>query len=222
MVFWVVFILTLSMKYDSNCTLKLPQMALRVHQKPFKLKKVIVCWFCKLLDNNRMFLFLIHGIHILVGIGGMVWYGMVCCAVICQQEYCKQTFDWSHSFQLKDGCSSVSALGVASSSTIPNNQMSASSWATLDSATTFEPWRGRLGYTPRCWCAHKDHQDKNQWLQIDFGNFKKITGVTTQGQWRRWVKTYYILYSLDNSTWRTYQENGANEVYKYDNNEIGN
>ena len=105
-----------------------------------------------------------------------------------------------------------SALGVASSNTIPNNQMTASSWANLGTNSDFQAWRGRLGYTPRCWCANETQQNKNQWLQIDFLNAKKITGVTTQGQWQRWVTTYYFKYSLDNKVWNTYHESGAVKV----------
>ena len=103
-----------------------------------------------------------------------------------------------------------SALGVASTTTIPNNQMTASSWANLGTDNDFPPWRGRLGYPERCWCADTTQQNKNQWLQIDFLNAKKITGVATQSWWQRWVKTYYFRYSLDNTVWN--QESGADKV----------
>ena len=116
----------------------------------------------------------------------------------------------NHFAVFPDAC--TSALGVASSTTIPDSQMTASSWANLGTNSDFQAWRGRLGYTPRCWCADKDKQNKDQWLQIDFLKTKKITGVTTQSQWERWVKTYYFKFSLDNTVWKTYQESGVDKV----------
>ena len=104
------------------------------------------------------------------------------------------------------------------SKAIPDQSITASSFSPpFDArpADWFAPYKGRLrGPTP-AWCAHKDQTNTNQWLQIDLGMEMKVTGVASQGQYVRGVKTYYIKYSLDNSTWSTYQESSSNKVTTY-------
>ncbi|XP_031570498.1 coadhesin-like [Actinia tenebrosa] len=52
-----------------------------------------------------------------------------------------------------------------------------------------------------------------EYLQIDLGSVKMITGVATQGRqsWPQWVTEYKISYSKDNSSWIDY-EGDCNEV----------
>ena len=90
---------------------------------------------------------------------------------------------------------------------IPDSSFTASTVAT--SPQTFPAHNARLNLVPP-WAASV--QDQNQWLQIDLGQKSNITGVATQGQWQRWVKTYKISYSDDGSTWTTYQAGGIEKV----------
>lgn len=105
------------------------------------------------------------------------------------------------------------SLGVSASSRIPDSDMTASSQRDAAHA----PKGGRLnaqvqqnaqGQTTQIggWAAKTN--DKNQWLQIKFGQIFQITGVTTQGRSdaAQWVKTYKLQYSTDGSAWTYYPD----------------
>ena len=65
----------------------------------------------------------------------------------------------------------------------------------------FKGAQGRVG----AWIPQK--QEHNQWLQVDFGNETRITGISTQGQYNSnyWVKSYTLRYSNDGSYFEHYQ-----------------
>ena len=52
------------------------------------------------------------------------------------------------------------------------------------------------------------HNDKSQYLQVNFGEIFQITGVATQGRASaaQWVKSYKLEYSTDRSTWTDYPD----------------
>ena len=97
------------------------------------------------------------------------------------------------------------------SSSIPDTDITASSFADTtptNPADYFAPKKARLN-GPVVWCANQSEQNANQWLQIDLGAVKTVSGVAIQGQWKRRVKTYKISYSLDKTAWTVYKEDGS-------------
>ncbi|CAH1239872.1 TLL2 [Branchiostoma lanceolatum] len=117
-------------------------------------------------------------------------------------------------------CSSPLGLGKASGYSLPDDQLTASS--SLDYGTwdvgaknarlNFEDdyTRQRVG----AWCAASS--DAGEYLQIDLGRTKQITGVATQGRDKYFehVKSYSLTYSLDGRIWREYKESGRAKVFE--------
>ena len=62
------------------------------------------------------------------------------------------------------------------------------------------------------WCSQK--LDKKQWLKIDVGILTTVTKVATQGRQdnSQWVTSYSISYSINNSYWANYTEDGESKV----------
>ncbi|CAJ0924499.1 unnamed protein product [Ranitomeya imitator] len=95
---------------------------------------------------------------------------------------------------------------------VPDKQITASSvfktWG-ID-AFTWHPHYARLDKIGKtnAWTASENNQ--SQWLQIDLGVNKKITGVITQGAKDfgniQYVEAYKIAYSDTGSTWLVYQD----------------
>lgn len=52
--------------------------------------------------------------------------------------------------------------------------------------------------------------DVNQWIQVDFGSYTRVTGVATQGSYNddQWVTRYMVQYSDDGMTFQTYKKPG--------------
>ena len=52
--------------------------------------------------------------------------------------------------------------------------------------------------------------DVNQWIQVDFGSYTRVTGVATQGRYNddQWVTKYMLQYSDDGLTFQTYKKPG--------------
>ena len=92
---------------------------------------------------------------------------------------------------------------------IPDNRISASSYKSSNPEDFFAPRKARLNLAPG-WCAGTEN--KQQWLQIDLAKPVVFGKVATQGNYKRWIKTYYVNHSLDNITWNRYSENGADKV----------
>ena len=96
--------------------------------------------------------------------------------------------------------------------TISDGQISASSERSL----YFGPENARLNFGGTsmrvgAWVARK--RDRNQWLQVDFGNETIVTGIDTQGrkfcgECHDFVKNYTVSYSQDSATFHQYKENG--------------
>ncbi|XP_067054194.1 uncharacterized protein [Acropora muricata] len=109
-------------------------------------------------------------------------------------------------------------LGVGWSSSLPDSAFNASSrlvsgdWdfsarnARLYQEDNF--FRRRIGG----WCAQ--HQDSNQWLQVDLGKIKFVTAVATQGRDKFFehVKSYELAFSKDGHRWNHYKENGRTRI----------
>lgn len=63
-----------------------------------------------------------------------------------------------------------------------------------------QPYQGK----PGAWCAIENNV--NQWISVDLGSIKTITGVATQGRsdCDQWVTKYVISYSDDNLNHRIF------------------
>ena len=101
----------------------------------------------------------------------------------------------------------IQAIGLASSDAIPDNSFSASTHRSGNEAS-----KGRLNGNG-AW-SPSGNNDDNDYLQIDLKDQFFICAVATQGSSsaNHWTKKYKLLYSLDNSTWFTYQENDTDKV----------
>ena len=55
----------------------------------------------------------------------------------------------------------------------------------------------------------------NQWIQVDLGDWRLVTGVITQGRsgWPSWITKYKVRYSNDGTRWSYVSYNGQ-EVRK--------
>ena len=58
------------------------------------------------------------------------------------------------------------------------------------------------------WSALRN--DVNQWLQVDFGSYTRVTRVVTQGSYTydQWVTKYRLQYSNDGMTFQVYKKTG--------------
>ncbi|KAJ7386075.1 Inactive carboxypeptidase-like protein X2 [Desmophyllum pertusum] len=87
---------------------------------------------------------------------------------------------------------------------ISNSQITASSYKRY-----YEPHQARLHMTASAsgngaWCAGQSYQ-QGEWLQVDLGGRKTITGIATQGKvdWfiNAWTTNLEVWSSLDQYTW---------------------
>ena len=78
-----------------------------------------------------------------------------------------------------------------------------------------KPSYGRLNQTiqGRSWAAAVNNE--NQWLQVHFGNWTRVTGISTQGRpgSSQWVKTYRISYSYNGNIYINYKEGQNVKVF---------
>jgi len=61
--------------------------------------------------------------------------------------------------------------------------------------------------------------DVNQWIQVDFGSYTRVTGVATQGRYDddHWVTKYRLQYSDDGMTFQTYKTRGEKSTKVFPN-----
>ena len=103
------------------------------------------------------------------------------------------------------------ALGMENGA-IGDGQISASSqWDNNHAAG-----QGRLQFKQNggkqgAWSSRKN--DQNQWLQIDMGDYHKVTGVGTQGRdsvkYKQWVTKYQLIFSNDGVNFQDYKGQGT-------------
>ena len=72
-------------------------------------------------------------------------------------------------------------------------------------------WRRRGRYMG-AWSAK--HNNRYQWLQVDFGKAAKIIRIATQGRQDadQWVTQYYVMHSLDLIRFNEYKERNSRRV----------
>ncbi|XP_042554479.1 lactadherin isoform X2 [Dipodomys spectabilis] len=116
--------------------------------------------------------------------------------------------------ELNAGCSGP--LGLKDGS-IPDRQLTASSsYKTLGlRAFGWYPFYARLDRQGKinAWTAQGN--GANEWLQVDLGSQKQVTGIVTQGARDfghiQYVAAYKVAYSDDGEVWTEYREAGATE-----------
>uniref|UniRef100_A0A8C5RLW2 Uncharacterized protein n=1 Tax=Laticauda laticaudata TaxID=8630 RepID=A0A8C5RLW2_LATLA len=62
------------------------------------------------------------------------------------------------------------------------------------------------------WAA--DHSSANEWLEIDLGKKRNITGIVTKGsshKYNYYVKSYQVQFSRDGKNWKTYKSGSTKE-----------
>ncbi len=110
------------------------------------------------------------------------------------------------SFLSNLGC--IASLGMAFGA-ISDDQISASSQqdgnhTAVQARLYFKGDRAKTGG----WSALRN--DLNQWLQVDFGSYTRVTRVATQGiyAYDQWVTKYRLQYSNDGMTFQVYKQPG--------------
>ena len=101
----------------------------------------------------------------------------------------------------------MQSIGLVSADMFPDVQFSAPS-----SRPGNEPSKGRL--TGAAAWAPNTNNDRSDYLQINLGYDFYICAVATQGNPNadEWTTKYKFLFSLNGSSWNTYQENDADKV----------
>ncbi|KAM4826376.1 lactadherin [Thomomys bottae] len=113
-----------------------------------------------------------------------------------------------------NGCSGY--LGLKNGS-IPDRQITASSSYKMLGLRAFGwyPFYGRLDRQGKfnAWAAQGN--DADEWLQVDLGSQKQVTGIVTQGARDfghiQYVAAYKVAYSDNGEIWTEYKEAGATE-----------
>ena len=100
------------------------------------------------------------------------------------------------------------------SGAISDAQISASSHYTRYGLADYSAKKARLNSRHSwrnggCWAAATN--DLHQWLQVDLGDYTKVTRVATEGSeyfLSGWVTKFKIRYSSDGVIWQFYKEPG--------------
>ncbi|KAI8490945.1 hypothetical protein Bbelb_313640 [Branchiostoma belcheri] len=106
-------------------------------------------------------------------------------------------------------------LGMESGA-IPDSSITAFSTWDLHLNLDYAPYRGRLNGVAGVG-SWSGVTFIGQWLQVDLGETKRVTGVITQGRQRdyeQWVTSYKLQYGADGATWTTYTgSDGSDKVF---------
>ena len=94
---------------------------------------------------------------------------------------------------------------------LENNEIPDSSITAASEDSHYRASQGRL-YQQIPWVA--DTRGAEQWFQVDFVNWTKVTGVAIQGNgyenWQWWVRKFKLAYSYDGVFFSDYREDGDN------------
>ncbi|XP_077862596.1 protocadherin Fat 4-like [Saccoglossus kowalevskii] len=90
---------------------------------------------------------------------------------------------------------------------ITDSQITASSYY----SESYVPWNARLNGMTTSWTAK--FNDYNQWIEVDIGRIREITGFITQGGYdsNQWVTQYHVSYSEDDNAWTYYKDTTGND-----------
>ena len=109
----------------------------------------------------------------------------------------------------------LEALGMQNKQ-IPDSAITASSyWHGVNKA-----YYGRLHFLPSSWQVGggwlSQRNDKDQFFQVHFGDWRKVTRVAIQGRQDadQWVKSFSLSYGYDSSVFQEYTEEEVKKVSK--------
>lgn len=90
---------------------------------------------------------------------------------------------------------------------ITNGQLTASTYYN----SNLSPWHGRLNHR---WSWSVRTRNNKQWLQVNFQQIYRISGICTQGRQDsdQWVKSYTLTYGLNAMDFVPFKENGRVKV----------
>ncbi len=98
---------------------------------------------------------------------------------------------------------------------IPDSAITAST----ESGDSTKAFNGRLHFLYRSgrvggWIAGR--KDENQFLQVNFGDWRNVTRVAIQGRQDadEWVKSFSLSYGYDSVFFKDYKEDGVKKVSK--------
>ena len=104
-------------------------------------------------------------------------------------------------------------MGVADINTIPDDRITASTFA----SNKYSPHYGRLNGqrgSLGAWCT-KTTDDRADYLQVDMGAVHSVCAVATQGATGgHWVTSFKLKLSLDGTTFNYYMEDNSVKVNK--------
>ena len=80
---------------------------------------------------------------------------------------------------------------------------------------TFLPSYGRLHSSTGAGSWGVAINNEHQWLQVDFGNWTRVSAISTQGRagGAQWVRTYRVSYSYDGLLYADYKEGPDAKVF---------
>ncbi|XP_067867795.1 discoidin, CUB and LCCL domain-containing protein 1 [Heterodontus francisci] len=101
-----------------------------------------------------------------------------------------------------------------------------SSWTeknNIGELIVWSPDKAKVGSKGYPWAWAADLPSEQEWLQIDLGERKNVTGIVTKGStsngYNFYVKAYKIFYSKDGKTWRIYKnKNKEGKIFEGNNN----
>ena len=104
-------------------------------------------------------------------------------------------------------------MGVADINTIPDDRITANTFA----SSYYQPYYGRLngrrGFEG-AWCT-KTTDDRTDYLQVDMGAVHSVCAVATQGATGSgWITSFKLRLSLDGKTFNYYMKDSAVKVNK--------
>ena len=87
-----------------------------------------------------------------------------------------------------------------------------SSWDKNHSPNNGRLFFRRTGSRMGAWCAR--HNNRYQWLSVDFGRTMRVVKIATQGRqdYRQWVTQYYLSYSQDGAHFAEFKINSNRKV----------
>ena len=94
---------------------------------------------------------------------------------------------------------------------IPNSSIQASS----QYHELVKPENGRLHSSSGGGSLSAADNNAHQWFQVDFGNWTRVSGISTQGRssTAEWVITYCVSYSYDGLLFADYKEGPDAKVF---------
>ena len=109
-----------------------------------------------------------------------------------------------------DVCLNTKAAGISDTSTISDDQLTASS----QYGDGYQAAYGRLnGNRGDGWCA-KEAARTDDWLQVDLRKTIHVCSVATQGDrnGNEWTTDFKLSYSSDGNTWTNYKDSNGREM----------